>query len=119
MYQSLVSKRIRAGEDPYPVTFCRQITSTAYESDKREGGTRAALLDLLDHILSSERLSEKEKKKKLKKFKASYPEIYQAKVRRVCYLVGFLASSIVARDMTYVQVCAHCKGYSTNLREHP
>ena len=86
-----MSKRIRAGEDPYPVTFCRQITSTAYESDKREGGTRAALLDLLDHILSSERLSEKEKKKKLKKFKASYPEIYQAKVRKVCYLCSWLS----------------------------
>ena len=80
VYQSLVSKRIRAGEDPFPVTFCRQITSTAYETDKREGGTRAALLDLLDHILSSEKLSEKEKKKKLKKFKASYPEIYRTKV---------------------------------------
>ena len=119
MYQSLVSKRIRAGEDPYPVTFCRQITSTAYESDKREGGTRAALLDLLDHILSSERLSEKEKKKKLKKFKASYPEIYQAKVRRVCYLVGFLASSIVARDMTYVQVIVCAQVMAPTLRDHP
>ena len=76
-----MSKRIRAGEDPYPVTYCRQITSTAYESEKREGGTQAALLDLLVHILSSEKLSEKEKKKKLKKFKASYPEIYRTKVR--------------------------------------
>ena len=101
-----MSKRIRAGEDPFPVTFCRQITSTAYESDKREGGTRAALLDLLDHILSSEKLSEKEKKKKLKKFKASYPEIYRTKVRIFSWLAGTPASSIKIQHhdfMNYVK----------------
>lgn len=37
---------------------------------------RTALVDLLDHIVTSEKLSEKEKKKKMKKFKVSYPDIY-------------------------------------------
>jgi hypothetical protein len=77
-----VSKRIRAGEDPYPITFCRQITTTAYEEDKNLG-MKNALLDLLNQILFSPKLSEKEKKKKLKKFKESYPNIYLARFPNV------------------------------------
>jgi hypothetical protein len=26
VYQSLVNKRLEAGEDPYPVTYCKQVS---------------------------------------------------------------------------------------------
>ena len=28
VYRSLVSKRLEAGEDPYPVTYCEQVTTS-------------------------------------------------------------------------------------------
>ena len=75
MYQSLVSKRIEAGEDPYPVTFCKRVPSKVYEREK-VSGVQAAMLDLLEHILVDQKMNLREKRKKLKKFKASYPDVY-------------------------------------------
>ncbi len=75
MYQSLVNKRLQAGEDPYPITFCQRIPTKVYEQE-RMSGAKSALLDLLQQILESSKLSTKEKKKKLQKFKEAYPEIY-------------------------------------------
>ena len=46
--------------------------------DEKNLGVKTALIDLLEHIVSSDKLSEKEKKKKVKKFKISYPDIYGA-----------------------------------------
>jgi len=75
VYQSLVTKRIEAGEDPYPVTFCKRVPSKVYEKEK-VSGVQAAMLDLLEHTLNDKKMSQREKRKKLKKFKAAYPQIY-------------------------------------------
>ena len=81
MYQSLVSKRLEAGEDPYPITFCKRVPSKVYEREKISGA-QAAMLDLLEHILGDHKMSAREKRKKLKKFKASYPDVYSRKFPR-------------------------------------
>ena len=41
MYQSLVSKRIEAGEDPYPITFCERVPNKVYEMEKKTGAETA------------------------------------------------------------------------------
>lgn len=74
----MVSKRIEAGEDPYPITFCERVPSKVYEKEKVLG-VQAAMHDLLDHIINDKVMSQREKKKKLKKFKGAYPEIYAQK----------------------------------------
>lgn len=78
MYQSLVNKRIEAGEDPYPITFCQRVPSKVYEKEKVTG-VQAAMLDLLDQIINDTKMNTKEKKKKLKKFKMAYPDVYAKK----------------------------------------
>ena len=42
-------------------------------------GVQAAMLDLLEQILVDHKMSLREKKKKLKKFKIAYPEVYAQK----------------------------------------
>ena len=61
--------------DPYPVTFCTRVPSKVYEKEK-VSGVQAAMLDLLEHTLNDEKMSQREKRKKLKKFKAAYPDIF-------------------------------------------
>ena len=78
VYQSLVNKRLEAGEDPYPVTFCKRVPSKVYERQK-VSAVQAAMLDLLEQILVDHKMSLREKKKKLKKFKVAYPEVYAQK----------------------------------------
>ena len=80
VYQSLVSKRIEAGEDPYPITFCERVPNKVYENGKVLG-VQAAMLDLLDHIVNDKNMSSREKKKKLKKFKTAYPDIYEQRFK--------------------------------------
>jgi len=71
----LVNKRIEDGLDPYPVTFCTRVPSKVYEKEK-VSGVQAAMLDLLEHTLNDKKMSQREKRKKLKKFKAAYPDIF-------------------------------------------
>ena len=71
----MVSKRIEAGEDPYPITFCKRVPSKVYEKEKISG-VQAAMLDLLEHIVNDKKMGSREKRKKLKRFKLSYPEVY-------------------------------------------
>jgi len=78
VYHSLVDKRRQAGEDPYPVTYCKQVTKAEYEAEKLSGAD-SALLDLLQAILVDKKMSEKEKAKKLKKFRDAYPKIWRRK----------------------------------------
>ncbi len=52
------------------------MPSKVYEREKTSG-LEVAMLDLLDQILTDTKMSIREKKKKLKKFKASYPNIYR------------------------------------------
>ena len=76
VYRSLVSRRLEAGEDPYPVTYCEQVTRNQYE-ENRLTGSQAALKDLLETILRDQRMERKCKKRKLKKFKEAYPEMWR------------------------------------------
>jgi len=76
VYKSLVNKRIEAGEDPYPVTYCKQVSVAAYEQEKLTGA-QTALADLLEAILADAKLSPRDKRKKLKKFKNSYKDIWR------------------------------------------
>ena len=69
-------RRIQAGEDPYPVAYCEQITRAQYERS-RLSGSQAALQDLLDAILTDHKMERKNKKKKLKKFKEAYPDMWR------------------------------------------
>jgi len=78
VYRSLVNKRLEAGEDPYPVTYCEQVTREQYERSKLTG-SQAALKDLLDTILRDEKMGQKNKKKKLKKFREAYPDMWRSK----------------------------------------
>ena len=78
VYQSLVDKRLEAGEDPYPITFCKRVPSKVYEKEK-VSGVQAAMLDLLEHIVSDTKMGSREKRKKLKRFKTAYPEIFTEK----------------------------------------
>ena len=75
MYESLVSKRLQEGEDPYPITYCQRVPSQVYEEEKNSGVAKA-MLDLLEQIVSNPKMGDKEKRKKLKKFKEAYPDIY-------------------------------------------
>jgi len=76
IYRSLVSKRVEAGEDPFPISYCRRVTAAAFERERSADGVRGALADLLAQIVDSKRLSDKEKRAQLKKFKNAHPDIY-------------------------------------------
>ena len=91
----MVNKRIEAGEDPYPITFCKRVPSKVYEREK-VAGVQAAMLDLLDHILVDPEMSQREKRKKIKKFRMAYPEIYAQKFPTEFDLPEYLRSSQTA-----------------------
>lgn len=74
----MVSKRIKAGEDPYPITFCNRLSAKEYDQEKSTT-VHSAMKDLLEQMLSSAKLSDSEKRKKLKKFREAYPDIYKDK----------------------------------------
>ena len=74
----MVSKRLLAGEDPFPITYCQRKTSREYEHEKT-AGVQSAMIDLLQQILESTKLSNKEKRKKLVKFREAYPDLYKAR----------------------------------------
>jgi len=76
VYKSLVNKRLAAGEDPYPVTYCQQVTMDQYVSQSRYG-SQNALEDLLGAILDDNEMSDKRKRKKLIKFKEAYPDMWR------------------------------------------
>nr|CAB3237404.1 DEP domain-containing protein 1A [Phallusia mammillata] len=59
-------------------TFCKQVSSTEYE-DHRQTALRSALTELLQKTVDDQTISAKEKKKKLKQFQKSYPEIFKAR----------------------------------------
>uniref|UniRef100_A0A8C5Z8A1 DEP domain containing 1B n=1 Tax=Marmota marmota marmota TaxID=9994 RepID=A0A8C5Z8A1_MARMA len=56
--------------------FCRQISPEEFEY-QRAYGSQEPLAALLEEVISDAKLSSKEKKKKLKQFQKSYPEVYQ------------------------------------------
>nr|XP_020862951.1 DEP domain-containing protein 1B isoform X2 [Phascolarctos cinereus] len=56
--------------------FCRQISPEEFEY-QRVCGSQEPLAALLEEIIMDTKLSVKDKKKKLKQFQKSYPEVYQ------------------------------------------
>jgi len=76
VYKSLVNKRLAAGEDPYPVTYCEQVTRDQYQSQS-QFGSQSALWDLLEAILTDSKMTDKQKRKKLSKFKEGYPDMWR------------------------------------------
>eukprot|EP00088_Acartia_fossae_P044573 TRINITY_DN4739_c0_g1_i3.p1 TRINITY_DN4739_c0_g1~~TRINITY_DN4739_c0_g1_i3.p1 ORF type:complete len:1187 (-),score=273.56 TRINITY_DN4739_c0_g1_i3:761-4321(-) len=78
VYRSLVNRRLEAGEDPYPITYCKQVTRHEYEQEKLTGA-EAGLMDLLEAMLADTKMTERERCKKLKKFKESYPLLWRRK----------------------------------------
>jgi len=76
VYKSLVNKRLAAGEDPYPVTFCEQVTRDQYQTQS-QFGSQSALWDLLEAILTDTKMTDKQKRKKLSKFKEGYPDMWR------------------------------------------
>ncbi|KAL4683626.1 hypothetical protein H8959_021320, partial [Pygathrix nigripes] len=57
-------------------SFCRQISPEEFEY-QRSYGSQEPLAALLEEVITDAKLSSKEKKKKLKQFQKSYPEVYQ------------------------------------------
>nr|XP_020763540.1 DEP domain-containing protein 1B isoform X2 [Odocoileus virginianus texanus] len=57
-------------------SFCRQISPEEFEY-QRAYGSQEPLAALLEEVITDAKLSSKEKKKKLKQFQKSYPEVYQ------------------------------------------
>ncbi|KAM6223408.1 DEP domain-containing protein 1B isoform 3-T3 [Rhynchocyon petersi] len=56
-------------------SFCRQISPEEFEY-QRAYGSQEPLAALLEEVITDTKLSSKEKKKKLKQFQKSYPEVY-------------------------------------------
>lgn len=57
------------------VTFCERVSLLQFEEQKLTTSQKA-LADLLDQIVADQKMSSKERNKKLKMFKESYPHIY-------------------------------------------
>ncbi|XP_041916400.1 DEP domain-containing protein 1B [Alosa sapidissima] len=58
-----------------PPTFCRQISREEFE-EQRVSASQDAMVELLEGIIQDKNMSIKDKKKKMKQFQRSYPEIY-------------------------------------------
>ena len=63
-------------QDPYPVTYCEQVTRDQYQSQS-QFGSQSALWDLLEAILTDSKMTDKQKRKKLSKFKEGYPDMWR------------------------------------------
>ena len=63
-------------QDPYPVTYCEQVTRDQYQSQS-QFGSQSALWDLLEAILTDTKMTDKQKRKKLSKFKEGYPDMWR------------------------------------------
>lgn len=57
-------------------TFCKQVSVGEYEKQRRTN-LEISLKQLLEDIVHNENMTTKEKRKKLKQFQKSYPEIYR------------------------------------------
>ena len=68
-------KLYQDGEQSNDIAFCLRVTKQEYEEQK-QFGTQRFLEDLLESIVHDEKINEKERKKKLKLFQKTYPEIY-------------------------------------------
>ncbi|XP_039985699.1 DEP domain-containing protein 1A [Xiphias gladius] len=61
---------------PMPVfAFCRQISGAEFEEQKL-ASSQKAMEELLEILLTDQKISEKDRRKKLKQFQKQYPDIY-------------------------------------------
>uniref|UniRef100_A0A8C1VAW4 DEP domain containing 1B n=1 Tax=Cyprinus carpio TaxID=7962 RepID=A0A8C1VAW4_CYPCA len=58
-----------------PHSFCRQISREEFEL-QRVSGSQETIVELLENIIQDKNMSIKDKKKKLKQFQRSHPDIY-------------------------------------------
>ncbi|XP_041357384.1 DEP domain-containing protein 1B-like isoform X2 [Gigantopelta aegis] len=61
--------------DPSQLHYCKQVTTREYNRQK-VCNSQGALRDLLDEIINDEAMSNKNKRKRLKQFQKTYPELY-------------------------------------------
>ncbi|XP_014820297.1 PREDICTED: DEP domain-containing protein 1B isoform X1 [Calidris pugnax] len=61
-----------------PPSFCHQISTDEFEY-QRATGSQEPLAALLEEIATNKEISVKDKKKKLKQFQKSYPEVYKVR----------------------------------------
>ncbi|KAL7848123.1 hypothetical protein AOLI_G00228410 [Acnodon oligacanthus] len=62
--------------DSPPHAYCRQISREEFE-EQRVTASQRAVVELLEGIIQDKLMSVKDKKKKLKQFQRSYPDIYR------------------------------------------
>ncbi|XP_050400821.1 DEP domain-containing protein 1B isoform X4 [Patella vulgata] len=62
-------------DDPLSLRYCRQVAVSTFESDK-QSNSQKALTILLEEIINDTNMADKDKKKRLKMFQKTYPEIY-------------------------------------------
>ncbi|KAM6230309.1 DEP domain-containing protein 1B isoform 1-T1 [Porphyrio hochstetteri] len=62
----------------FPPSFCHQISTDEYEY-QRTTGSQEPLAALLEEIAMNKEISAKDKKKQLKQFQKSYPEVYRVR----------------------------------------
>ncbi|KAL6108353.1 depdc1 [Pungitius sinensis] len=61
---------------PMPMyAFCRQISGAEFEQQKLESSQKA-MEELLEMLLTNQKMGEKDRRKKLKQFQKQYPDIY-------------------------------------------
>ncbi|XP_076876879.1 DEP domain-containing protein 1B-like isoform X2 [Brachyhypopomus gauderio] len=61
-----------------PHAYCRQISKEEFE-EQRVTGSQGAMVELLESLIKDKAMSTKDKKKKLKQFQRSYPDIYHSR----------------------------------------
>ncbi|MED6261037.1 hypothetical protein ATANTOWER_000061 [Ataeniobius toweri] len=62
---------------PMPVyAFCKQISGAEFEQQKAESSQKA-MEELLEILLTDQKIDEKDRRKKLKQFQKQYPDIYR------------------------------------------
>ncbi|XP_062582034.1 DEP domain-containing protein 1B-like [Saccostrea cucullata] len=67
--------QVMYSSDTVGLTYCHQVSKSEYETQRLSNSQRA-LRDLLDEIISDRTMSYKDKKKRLKIFQKTYPDIY-------------------------------------------
>ncbi|KAK7086424.1 hypothetical protein SK128_017618 [Halocaridina rubra] len=76
MQKSQIVYDSTVGDRGYTLTYCQQVSQAEYEN-QRMTGSQQFLTQLLDQIITNEKLNNKEKRKKLKEFRSLYPEVYK------------------------------------------
>ncbi|RUS80957.1 hypothetical protein EGW08_011277 [Elysia chlorotica] len=83
--KSQVSDRLKVLQNPQvvysprpdrAVRFCEQVSRDEFENQRLPTGQMSALEELLENIIRTENMADKEKRRRLKQFQRTYPAIY-------------------------------------------